>query len=135
MALLNLYDKIATANDNDEYAISVFIDLSKAFDALNHNILLGKLYHYGFRGCTLDWFSSYLSNRSQFVSINDVTSNSRFITCGVPQGSILGPLLFILYIKLLTTLCLRVHYCTSSSLPMIPICYFLVVILIHWLVP
>ena len=77
----------------------MFIDLSKAFDTINHSILLQKLRHYGIRGVTLDWFASYLSNRKQFVSINNENSDYNTINCGVPQGSILGPVLFLLYIN------------------------------------
>ena len=99
MALIELYDKVSLAIDNNEFSIGIFIDLSKAFDTLDHRILLKKLEHYGIRGMALKWFVSYLSNRSQCVSLNGVMSDLKPITHGVPQGSILGPLLFILYIN------------------------------------
>ena len=69
------------------------------FDTVNHQIILAKLYHYGIRGTTNDWFSSYISNRYQTVTINGITFSRRPITCGVPPGSILGPLLYPLYIN------------------------------------
>lgn len=99
MALLDMYDKISTAIDRHEYAVGIFIDLSKAFDTLDHSILLKKLQHYGIRGITLSWFNSYLCNRKQYVYLNGVSSTMQLTQCGVPQGSILGPLLFILYVN------------------------------------
>ena len=75
------------------------MDLFKAFDTIDHDILLKKLYHYGIRGKALEWFRSYLTNRKQFVAINGHCSPQQDLDCGVPQGSILGPLLFIIYVN------------------------------------
>ena len=83
--------------DNKKPTLSVFLDLSKAFDTIDHGILLCKLEYYGIRGLALDWFKSYLYNRKQYVSYNGVQSESLSINCGVPQGTVLGPLLFIIY--------------------------------------
>ena len=79
--------------------VAVFIDLKKAFNTLNHEILVNKLYHYGIRGIVLEWIVSYLSKRKQFVQINDISSEHKTIRCGVPQGSVLGPKLFNIYIS------------------------------------
>ena len=99
LALVDLYDKISRALDRKEFVAGVFIDLSKAFDTVNHNILFDKLQHYGIRGLALDWVKSYFFQRSQFVEYNGHRSLPEVIRCGVPQGSILGPLFFIIYVN------------------------------------
>ena len=83
----------------EKYVCGVFIDLTKAFDTVNHDILLLKLEHYGINDKALTWFKSYLTDRNQFVSLNEVESNMNIISRRVPQGSVLGPLLFLLYIN------------------------------------
>ena len=99
VALLTFIDKVIQAIENGEYAIGVFLDFSKAFDTVDHKILLDKLDHYGIRGCALSWFRSYLSHRFQYVTYNGSQSSQQLIKCGVPQGSILGPLLFLVFIN------------------------------------
>ena len=99
LALMDLVDNITKNIDGGNYSIGFFLDLSKAFDTIDHTILLDKLRRHGIRGVTLNWFKHYLNDRTQFMSYNDATSVSMKVTCGVPQGSILGPLLFILVYK------------------------------------
>ncbi len=99
LALMRLYDGITSVIDRREFTVGIFLDLSKAFDTVNHDILFHKLQHYGIRGLALDWIKSYFSNRLQYVQYNDTSSTYKIIKCGMPQGSILGPLLFLLYIN------------------------------------
>ena len=98
-ALISLTEMIREALDSGCFAGGIFIDLQKAFDTVDHHILLDKLNYYGIRGLANKWFKSYLSNRQQFVSINGYNSNTMLMKYGVPQGSVLGPLLFLIYIN------------------------------------
>ena len=99
LALTVLVDKILSALESGEVVLGVFLDFFKAFDMVNHTVLLQKLYKYGIRGMAHSWFTCYLSNRKQFVSYNNTHSEYKTIQCGVPQGSIIGPILFLLYIN------------------------------------
>ena len=98
-ALLSLTESIKLSIDNGKFGCGIFLYLEKAFDTVNHKILLGKLEHYGVRGNVLKWFNSYLTERHQYVVVNEHVSDSLPITCGAPQGSVLGSLLFLIYMN------------------------------------
>ena len=98
-ALLCLTKSIKHSIDNGNYGCGVFLDLQKAFDTVSHDILLQKLEHYGVRGNTLKWFQSNLTGRAQYITVNGHVSGSLLVLCGVPQGSVLGLLLFLIHVN------------------------------------
>ena len=98
-AILQLVEQINQSFEKNKFTLGVFVDLSKAFDTVDHQILMKKLEYYGIAGNNLRWFENYLKNRQQFISFENNSTKKVTITCGVPQGSILGPLLFLLYVN------------------------------------
>ena len=99
--VLQFLDKIMDSLNKTipEYSLGIFCDLKKAFDTVDFEILLSKLDHYGFSGVSNNWFRNYLTGRKQFVTINGQESEVKQLHCGVPQGSVLGPLLFLIFIN------------------------------------
>ena len=126
LAALEITDKIILHLDQGKLPLAIYLDLSKAFDTIDHSILLYKLQYYGIHGNAIEWFKSYLSNRKQYVEINGKTSPYANITTGVPQGSILGPLLFIIYMNDIASVTDHFHsvlYADDTSL-LEPLCTF-----------
>ena len=119
LALSELVDRLYTDLDEKQLPIAIFIDLSKAFDTIYHTILISKLEHYGVENNELQWFISYMHNRQQYVEIENTKSTTETITTGVLQGSILGPLLFLIYINdlaLASTKCSPIMYADDTTL-------------------
>jgi len=121
LALDELTNSLYSHLDNHE--IGMYFDLQKAFDTVDHEILLTKLYNYGVRGSINDWFRDYLTNRKQFVAIDESVSELGMIRCGVPQGSVLGPLLFFIYVN---DICEVVANALSNCSPTTLMCLYLV---------
>ena len=97
--IIQLVQELMHSFDENKFTLRVFIDLSKAFDTVNHEILITKLENYGVRGSNIKWYSNYLEGRKQFICFGEKNTELENITCGVSQGSILGPLLFLIYIN------------------------------------
>ena len=99
MPIIELTTKLSEAIDEGKLTAGIFLDLLKAFDTVDHSIIISKLEHYGIRGIALQWFKNYLLNIYQIVKFKNSQSEKKMIKCGVPQRSVLGPLLFLLYVN------------------------------------
>ena len=97
--LIQITEQMRSSIENGKYGCGIFIVLRKAFDTVNHAILLRKIEHYGIQGMGLQWFKSYLTDRKQYVYLNGHASALKEISCGILQESVLGPLLFLIYIN------------------------------------
>ena len=118
-ALVSIVEHIKQNLDNNKFTCGVFVDLEKAFDTVNHEILIKKLEYYGIKGAYNSWLSSYLSNRWQYVTLGNTKSQNRKVSCGVPQGSVLGPLLFLIYINDMNKAlknCITHHFADDTNL-------------------
>ena len=120
MGINQIYEDFVRGVESKEITCSVFLDLKKAFDTVDHNILIKKLNCYGVRGLPLKFLSSYLTNRQQYTVVHQAESSVKSVSCGVPQGSTLGPLLFLIYINDLPNACnLRIRlFADDASLTM-----------------
>ena len=115
MAFMALTNEISNAMENSDHVVGIFLYFPKAFDTVDHCILFDKLYHYGIRDTALEWIRSYLTCSRQYVTYIGAASSTRFMSCGIPQGSILGPLLFFLSVSMIWLMCVpsRYLYCTQ----------------------
>ena len=98
-AIVQLVDQIRNSCESKQHTLCVFLELSKAFGTVNHKILISKLENYGIRGKNLLWFITYLINLTHFIKYNNLNTSFQKIVCGVRQGSVLGPLLFLIICK------------------------------------
>ena len=117
-SLISLTEMIRSVLDNNQFKCGVFIGLQKAFDTVDHKILLSKMNHYGIKGISYEWFKSYLTNRQQFTTVINKQSELSSTELGVPKGSILGPVLFLIYLTILAKRQYLHQYITLLMIPM-----------------